>query len=80
MLAFVLKVLPTVLSLINRLLVYARDQRMLDAGRSEAIAGQLSRISATVAMARATEAAAGAAHAADKTDSAFDPDFFRKED
>lgn len=79
MLAFVLKILPTVLSIINRLLSYARDKRMLKAGRTEAIAEQLDRISATVSKARAAEAEADAAHAADQTDDAFDPDFFRKD-
>ena len=79
MLAFVLKILPTVLSIINRLLSYARDRRMLKAGKTEAIAEQLDRLSATVSQAKATEAAAEAAHAADPTDGAFDQDFFRKD-
>ena len=79
MLAFVLKVIPTILSLINRLLAYARDRRMLKAGRTEAIAEQLGRLSATVSQARATEAAAEAAHATDPTDGAFDPDFWRED-
>ena len=79
MISFILKVLPTILSLINRLLAYARDQRMLKAGRTEAIAEQLDRLSATVSQARATEAAAEAAHATDPTDGAFDPDFWRED-
>jgi len=78
-LSFVLKILPTILSLINRLLAYARDRRMLKAGRSEAIAEQLDRLSATVSQARATEAAAEAAHATNQTDDAFDREFERKD-
>ena len=52
---------------------------MLKVGRSEAIAEQLDRLSATVSQARATEAAAEAAHATDPTDGAFDPDFWRED-
>lgn len=78
-LAFVMKVLPQVLSLINRVVAYAHDNKMIAAGEAKAIAAQLSELSATVAKARAIEDEAEAAHAADKTDSAFDQDFMRKD-
>jgi hypothetical protein len=79
MLAFVLKALPYVLKFVNLVLEHASDRRMLRAGRTEAISEQLERISRTVAMARATEAAASASHARDRTDGAFDQEF-RRED
>ena len=73
--ALLIKLVPTILSLINQAVAYLHDKKLLEAGASEAIAAELSKLSATVATARAVEVAAAATHAADPTDTAFDQDF-----
>lgn len=78
-LALFLKLLPTILSLLNKGLAMAHDRQMLNAGRAQATADQLRSMSRTVAMARATMAAAAESHAKDATDGAFDPEFFKED-
>jgi predicted Zn-dependent protease len=78
-LALFLKLLPTILSLLNKGLSMAHDRQMISSGRAQATAEQLGELSRTVARARTAEAEADAAHAKDQTDGAFDQDFFSKD-
>ena len=73
--ALLIKLVPTILSLINQAVAYVHDKGLLEAGASTAIAAELSKLTATVATARAVETAAAATHAGDATDNAFDQDF-----
>ncbi|MCC3246645.1 hypothetical protein LG047_15190 [Methylocystis sp. WRRC1] len=78
-LAFVMKVLPTVLDLINRVVAYAHDNKMINLGEAKAIAAGVERLNETLAKAKAAADEAEAAHASDATDDAFDRDFERKD-
>lgn len=75
--AIVLKLLPQVLSLINRLVAFAHDRKMIEAGRLQAIAEQTTALNRTISLACAAEQEAAEAHAKDPTDGAFDQTFRR---
>jgi hypothetical protein len=79
LLPLALKLLPTLIGLIESIVQSAHDNRLLAAGQAEAIAAALMKAQAQVALARQAEAAAEARHAKDPTDSAFDSDFRRKD-
>jgi hypothetical protein len=82
MLAFLplaLKLLPTLIGMIESVIQSAHDNRLLEAGQAEAIAAALTKAQAQVAQARQAEADAEARHAKDATDSAFDSGFQRKD-
>jgi hypothetical protein len=82
MLAFLpllLKLLPTLIGFVETILQSAHDNRLLEAGQAEAIAAALTKAQAQVARARQAEAAAIARHAKDRTDSALDSEFQRKD-
>jgi hypothetical protein len=82
MLAFLplaLKLLPTLIGMIESVVQSAHDNRLLEAGQAEAIAAALTKAQAQVAQARQAEADAEARHAKDATDSAFDSGFQRKD-
>ncbi|MBV9394813.1 MAG: hypothetical protein JOZ84_10410 [Methylobacteriaceae bacterium] len=78
LLPLVLKLLPALIGMVESIIQSARDNRLLEAGQAEAIAAALTKAQAQVALARQAEADALARHAKDPTDSAFDPDFDRK--
>jgi hypothetical protein len=82
MLAFlpvIIRLLPRLIGFVETVLQSARDNRLLAAGQAEAIAAALTKAQAQVASARQAEADAEARHAKDSTDTAFDPDFQRKD-
>jgi hypothetical protein len=79
LLPLLLKLLPTLIGFVETILQSAHDNRLLQAGQAEAIAAALTKAQAQVALARQAEAAAEARHSKDPTDSAFDPDFKRKD-
>lgn len=82
MLAFLplaLKLLPTLIGLIEQIIESAHESRLLQAGQAEAIAKALTKAQAQIALARRAEAEAAARHVKDSTDSAFDADFKRKD-
>ena len=75
----IIKLLPTLIGIVETILQSARDNKLLEAGQAQAIAAALTRAQAPVASARQAEADADARHAKDPTDSAFDADFPRKD-
>ncbi|HEU0150802.1 MAG TPA: hypothetical protein VFR21_28490 [Bradyrhizobium sp.] len=75
----IIKLLPTLIGIVETILQSARDNKLLEAGQAQAIAAALTRAQAQVASARQAEADADARHAKDPTDSAFDADFQRKD-
>jgi hypothetical protein len=79
LLPVLIKLLPTLIGLVEAILQSARDNKLLEAGQAEAIAAALRKAQAQVAGARQAEADADARHAKDPTDSAFDADFQRKD-
>jgi hypothetical protein len=79
LLPLALKLLPTLIGLVERIVQSAHDNRLFEAGQAEAIASALTKAQAQVALARQAEAEAEARHAKDTTDSAFDADFRRKD-
>jgi hypothetical protein len=79
LLPLALKLLPALIGMVESIIQSARDNRLLEAGQAEAIAAALTKAQAQVALARQAEADAEARHAKDATDSAFDPDFERKD-
>ena len=79
LLPIALKLLPALIGLIEQIVQSAHENRLLAAGQAEAIAKALAKAEAQVALARQAEADAEARHAKDPTDSAFDPDFKRKD-
>jgi hypothetical protein len=79
LLPLALKLLPALIGIVGSIIQSARDNRLLEAGQAEAIAAALTKAQAQVALAREAEADAEARHAKDATDSAFDPDFRRKD-
>ena len=78
LLPLVLKLLPALIGMVESIIQSARDNRLLEAGQAEAIAAALTKAQAQVALARQAEADAAARHAKGPSDSAFDPDFDRK--
>jgi hypothetical protein len=78
LLPLLLKLLPTLIGFVETILQSAGDKRLLDAGRAEAIAAALAKAQAQIALARQAEADAAARQAKDPSDSAFDPEFQRK--
>ena len=66
-----------VFELITALVNRANAERERGLGRTEAMAESLKTATAAVAVAREVEAKAEAAHRADATDNAFDPEFRR---
>jgi hypothetical protein len=74
-----LKLLPTLIGMIESILQSAQANRLLKAGQAEAIAAALTQAQAQVALARQAEAEAEARHVKDATDAAFDSDFQRKD-
>ena len=79
LLPLALKLLPTLIGMIESIVQSAHDNRLLEAGQAEAIAAALTKAQAQVALGRQAEAEAEARHAKDPTDSAFDSDFQRKD-
>jgi hypothetical protein len=79
LLPVLIKLLPTLIGLVEAILQSARDNKLLEAGQAQAIAAALTRAQAQVGSARQAEADADARHAKDPTDSAFDADFQRKD-
>jgi hypothetical protein len=74
-----IKLLPTLIGIVESILKSAHDNRLLEAGQAEAIAAALTKAQAQIALARQAEADAEARHAKDATDSAFDANFQRKD-
>jgi hypothetical protein len=74
-----LKLLPTLIGMIESIIQSAHDRKLIEAGQAEAIAAALSKAQAQVALARQAEAAAEARHSKDASDGAFDPQFRRKD-
>jgi hypothetical protein len=79
LLPLALKLLPALIGFIEQIVQAAQQNRLLAAGQAEAIANALAKAQTQVALARQAEADAEARHAKDATDSAFDPDFKRKD-
>ena len=79
LLPLALKLLPTLIGMIESIVQSAHDNRLFAAGQAEAIAAALTKAQAQVALARQAEADAAKRHAKDPTDSAFDSDFQRKD-
>jgi hypothetical protein len=77
-LPLLLKLLPTLIGFVETILQSARDKSLLEAGQAQAIAAALTKAQAQVALARQAEADAAARQAKDASDSAFDPEFQRK--
>ena len=74
-----IKLAPAILELIGKALNMAHDQQMLDAGAARAISNALQSASKARALASQVDAEASRDHARDNTDSAFDPEFKRKD-
>jgi hypothetical protein len=79
LLPLALKLLPTLIGMIESVVQSAHDNKLLETGQAEAIAAALTKAQAQVAQAREAEAEAEARHAKDPTDSAFDSGFQRKD-
>ncbi|MBV8848103.1 MAG: hypothetical protein JOZ16_00805 [Methylobacteriaceae bacterium] len=79
LLPVVLKLLPALIGMIESIIQSAHENRLFEAGQAEAIAAALTKAQAQIALARQVEADAQARHAKDATDTAFDPDFRRKD-
>jgi hypothetical protein len=79
LLPLLLRLLPTLIGFVETILQSAHDNRLLKAGQAEAIAAALTKAQAQVALARQAEADAAARHVKNATDSAFDPEFKRKD-
>ena len=73
----VLALVRLTLQLVTALVERANAERERGLGRSEALAAALNHAAAATRLARAVEEEARAAHRADRTDAAFDPDFRR---
>ncbi|MCJ2050884.1 hypothetical protein [Methylobacterium sp. J-070] len=73
----ILALVRLALQLVTALVARANAERERGLGRTEAMAAALTQASESVRVARAVEAQAEAAHRADRTDAAFDPDFRR---
>jgi hypothetical protein len=71
--------LPKILALIQFITGMVRDAEQRGLGRKEAVAEALTIAHRQLAEADAAGREADAAHAADKTDGAFDADFERKD-
>jgi hypothetical protein len=79
LLPLALKLLPTLIGMVESILQSAHDNKLLAAGQAEAIAAALTKAQAQVALARQAETEAEARQAKDPTDSAFDSGFQRKD-
>jgi hypothetical protein len=77
--ALLVKLAPTILSIIEKSIAALHDRQMIDAGKAQAIAAQSAKLSETIAKAGAGAREAAARAAADPTDIAFDSDFKRSE-
>jgi len=76
----VIKLLPTILSIIEKVIAAAHDRRMIQAGQAEAINEANQRLSVTLAKARVAMREAEAAQATHPDDDAgFDQSFKRKD-
>ena len=74
-----LALLPKALQLLTRVVSWAQAERERGAGRAEAMSAGLDKALASIRTARAVEAEAEAAHRADPSDGAFDPEFQRRD-
>lgn len=77
MLLLILKLVPTILSIINKLVAAAHDQQMIDAGKAEELATEHQKLGETLAKVHAAAQEATTAHQTVKDDSAFDQEFKR---
>lgn len=76
-LTFVLKVAPTILSIIEKILSAAHDQQMIKQGELQSLADASSRLNAIIAKAAAATQAQAQKEAGDSTDAAFPKDIWR---
>ena len=77
--SFLLSAVPTLLKIIEQLILWANERKLIDQGKREAIADAAQSLNSV--LAKASDAAQKAAenHAKDPTDGAFDRDFWRNE-
>jgi hypothetical protein len=80
LLPLILKAIPTVLAIIEKLLAAAHDQQMISLGQAQAMDSATQKMSVTLAKARTAGAGADAAQAQHPNDDAgFDQSFMRKD-
>jgi hypothetical protein len=80
LLPLIIKLIPTILSIVDKLLAAAHDQQMISLGQAKAMNESAQKMSVTLAKAKAAAEGAAAAHAAHPDDdSAFDPEFQQKD-
>lgn len=74
-----IKIAPTLLSLISSAVGALHDKQQLDAGDARAVARALAAAAKARGLAAQVEAEAASAHESNKTDAAFDQEFQRKD-
>jgi hypothetical protein len=74
-----LSIVPTLLRIIEQLILWANEKKLIDQGRREAIADAAQSLNSVLAKASDAAQKAAEAHAKDPTDGAFDRDFWRNE-